>query len=81
MTIDTATASVLIGVIALIGGFLAWWFAKVLSERKEDITQSLQLKYMADDFKKMQEDIKDIKLKVERIGIIEEKLKHVNNRQ
>lgn len=78
MTIDTATASVLIGVIALIGGFLAWWFAKVLSERKEDITQSLQLKYMADDFKKMQEDIKDIKLKVERIGIIEEKLKHVN---
>jgi len=79
MTIDTATASVLIGVIALIGGFLAWWFGKVLSERKEDITQSLQLKYMADDFKKMQEDIREIKVKVERIGIIEEKLKHVNN--
>lgn len=80
MTIDTATASILIGVIALVGGFLAWWFAKVLSERKEDITQSLQLKYMADDFRKMQEDIKDIKLKVERIGIIEEKLKHVNTK-
>lgn len=79
MTIDPATASVLIGVIALIGGFLAWWFGKVLSERKEDITQSLQLKYMADDFKKMQEDIREIKVKVERIGIIEEKLKHVNN--
>lgn len=79
MTIDPATASVLIGVIALIGGFLAWGFGKVLSERKEDITQSLQLKYMADDFKKMQEDIREIKVKVERIGIIEEKLKHVNN--
>lgn len=78
MNINSATISVLIGIITLIGGFLAWWLAKVLSERKEDITQTLTLKYLRDDFLKMQEDIKEIKNETKKIPIIEEKLKHLH---
>lgn len=78
MNINREAALLAIGIISLVGGFLAWWFAKVLSERKEDITQTVTLKYLSDDLRKMQEDIKEIKSEVKKIAIIEEQLKHVN---
>lgn len=77
MNITRDAAILIIGIISLVGGFLAWWFAKVLSERKEDITQTVTLKYLSDDIKKMQDDIKSIKEKCERIAVIEEKIKHL----
>lgn len=77
MNITRDAAILIIGIISLVGGFLAWWFAKVLSERKEDITQTVTLKYLSDDMKKMQDDIKSIKEKCERIAVIEEKIKHL----
>jgi glutamate 5-kinase len=77
MNITRDAALLIIGIISLVGGFLAWWFAKVLSERKEDITQTVTLKYLSDDISKMQDDIKSIKEKCERIAVIEEKIKHL----
>lgn len=77
MNITRDAAILIIGIISLVGGFLAWWFAKVLSERKEDITQTVTLKYLSDDMRKMQDDIKSIKEKCERIAVIEEKIKHL----
>lgn len=77
MNITRDAAILIIGIISLVGGFLSWWFAKVLSERKEDITQTVTLKYLSDDMRKMQDDIKSIKEKCERIAVIEEKIKHL----
>lgn len=77
MNITREAAALIFGIISLVGGFLAWWFAKVLSERKEDITQTVTLKYLSDDIRKMQDDIKSIKEKCERIAVIEEKIKHL----
>lgn len=76
MNINTEAVMFVAGILSMVGGFLAWWFGKVLAERKEDLTQNITMKYLAEDIRKMQEDIKEMKAKCERIPIIEEQLKH-----
>lgn len=77
MNITREAIILTIGIISLIGGGFAWWFARILSERKEDITQTITLKYLSEDIKQIKDELKDVKSKCEHIPIIEEKLKHL----
>jgi len=76
MNINTEAVMFVIGVLTFLGGGIMWWVSKLLAERKEDLTQNITIKYMAEDMHEMKEEIKSMKLKCDRLPIIEEQLKH-----
>lgn len=77
MDINTEAVMFVAGILSMIGGFLAWWFSKVLAERKEDLTQNITMKYLSEDLKEVQDNLKEVMKRCDRIPIIEEQLKHL----
>lgn len=66
MNISYEAAALIIGVLSLVGGTAAWYFASRLGERKENIEQTMDIRYM-------KEDIKDLKSKCEKLLALEER--------
>lgn len=65
----TETAKIIFSIISAIGvfaGILAWWISKLLADKKDSITNALEISYLRHDFGKMEEDIKELTRKFEK---------------
>ncbi len=65
----TETAKIIFSIISAIGvfaGILAWWISKLLADKKDSITNALEISHLRHDFGKMEEDIKELTRKFEK---------------
>jgi len=65
----TETAKIIFSIITAIGvfaGILAWWISKMLADKKDSITNALDIGYLKHEFTRLQEDVKELENKFEK---------------
>ncbi len=50
-----------ISAVGVVGGILAWWIGKMLSDKKDSITHALEIEFMKKQLIEIKEDLKEFK--------------------